>query len=190
MKNGIIIGSYFIFTISFIFFVTVYLSFLSFQKNSIFLSQSSKVSYTALPTTQELLEEQIVSKDARSEVLSAFLEKYKSDLLPFSQDIIDAADKYELDFRLLPAIAMQESNLCKKIIKDSYNCWGFGIYGKNVKKFKDYPNAIDTVSKTLASDYIQAGLETPEQIMRKYTPSNNGSWARSVNHFMNELSLN
>lgn len=190
MKNLLLIGGYFGFTIIFIILTTIYLSYLTFQKNKYNFSQSNRVSYAALPSTQNLLKENIISKDARIEILSSFFQKYDSDLEPFSQEVIDAADRYGLDFRLIPSIAMQESNLCKKIIKDSYNCWGFGIYGDKVKKFKNYSNAIDTVTKTLATDYKANGLVTPDQIMKKYTPGSNGSWARSVNHFMDVLNLN
>lgn len=190
MKNPTIIGGYFISTILLIFISLIYLSTLTYQKNRINFSLSnSKVAYAALPTTQNLLRDQIKSKDARIEVLTNFLRKYDSDLSPYAQKIIDTADRYDLDFRLVPAIAMQESNLCKKVIKESYNCWGYGIYGTKVKKFKDYPSAIEAVSKTLASDYKDQGLVTPDEIMKKYTPGSNGSWAKSVNHFMNYLSI-
>lgn len=189
MKNPIIIGGYFISTLFLILVSLVYLSTIEYQKNRSNLFSESKVAYAALPTTQNLLRDRIKSKDARIEVLSGFLQKYDSELTPFAQDMIDAADKYGLDFRLVPSIAMQESNLCKKVIKESYNCWGFGIYGTKVKRFKDYPSAIDAVSKTLASDYKEYGLVTPEQIMKKYTPGSNGSWANGVSHFMNVLSL-
>lgn len=162
---------------------------LEYQKNKANPIAESKVAFAALPTTQNLLRDEVDSKDARIEVLSSFLQKYDSALAPFTQNIINAADKYGLDFRLLPAIAMQESNLCKKIVRESHNCWGYEIYGNKVKKFKNYPTAIDAVSQTLASDYKENGLVTPEEIMKKYTPGSNGSWAKGVEHFMNVLSL-
>jgi hypothetical protein len=108
-------------------------------------------------------------------------------LEPFASNVVEQADKYGLDFRLIPSIAMQESNLCQKIIADSHNCWGFGIYGKKVTKFQSYPEAIETVTRTLAQNYVAGGLNTPETIMKKYTPSNNGSWANGVNYFMDRL---
>jgi hypothetical protein len=131
----------------------------------------------------------LVAQDARVSIVKDFLKRYQSDLLPYAQNIIDAADKYNLDYRLVPAIAMQESNLCKKAPKDSHNCWGFGIYGKKVLMFDNYAQAINTVTKTLAVQYKEQGLETPEQIMTKYTPGSNGSWARGVNTFMNQLAV-
>jgi hypothetical protein len=154
------------------------------------LSQSPKVAYAALPPASGALKMTLTAEDARVAVVKDFFKKYKSDLLPYAQNIVDAADKYSLDYRLVPAIAMQESNLCSKAPKNSHNFWGFGIYGKNVLRFDSYTQAIETVTKTLAIQYVQKGLETPEQIMTKYTPSNNGAWAYSVNHFMNQLTAN
>jgi len=58
---------------------------------------------------------------------------------------------------------MQESNLCKKQLKDSFNCWGFGIYGKKVTRFDSYKQAIYTVTKTLANQYKAKGLKTAEE---------------------------
>ena len=84
---------------------------------------------------------------------------------------------------------MQESTLCKKAPKNSYNCWGFGIYGKKVTRFDNYHIAIETVTKTLATKYKDQGLETPEQIMSKYTPSSNGSWAKGVLGFMERMEI-
>ena len=111
---------------------------------------------------------------------------------PLARDIVEAADQFGLDYRLVPSIAMQESNLCTKLpgkLKDSHNCWGYGVYAKQVTKFSNYTDAINAVTKTLATQYIAKGLETPEQIMTKYTPGSNGSWAKSVNYFMNQLSV-
>jgi len=172
-----------------IFLSIVYLSYFSYKKTgSSFLSSGNQsVAFAALPTTGNLLADQISSKDSRVENLRVFLNRYESPLEPFSGQIVKSSEKYGLDSRLLPAIAMQESNLCKKAPRDSYNCWGFGIYGKKVTSFSGYEEAIETVSKTLAKNYKDIGLITPEQIMTKYTPSNNGDWALSVNYFMNQL---
>ena len=173
-------------------FCILYFSFLGVEKKGLllsFLPPNNNVSYAALPTSQNVLGDSISPQDARVAAVSDFFNKYNSDLAPFAQNVVSSADKYGLDYRLIPAIAMQESNLCKKAPKDSYNCWGFGIYGKNVTKFQSYPEAIDTVTKTLATQYKEKGLETPEQIMAKYTPSNNGAWADSVNLFMGQLQI-
>lgn len=160
----------------------------SFQKSNVLtLGHSAKVAYAALPAASGTLKTNIVSEDARLTSVRVFFQKYNPDLVPYAVNIIESADKYDLNYRLLPAIGMQESNLCKKSPKNSFNCWGFGIYGKKVTRFDNYKQAIETVSKTLAKNYKAIGLETPEQIMTKYTPGSNGSWANGVNHFMNQL---
>lgn len=152
-----------------------------------YLVYDSKVVYAALPTSQNVLSGTIKQEDGRAEKIRQFLAKYNSPLEPHAQDLVNAADEYGLDHRLLAAIAMQESGLCKKIPENSYNCWGYGIYGDTVTRFKDYKEGIYTVSKGLATRYKARGLVTPEQIMTMYTPSSNGSWAFSVNYFMSTL---
>lgn len=197
-KHKILMGKLFLFIAFFtlapliIILSLVFSAYLSFQKNQILQPYSSaqpiqSAAYAALPTVQNIFWGQINQKDVRVETVRQFFQKYSSPLEPFAQTVITKADFYGLDYRLLPAIAMQESNLCKKAPKDSYNCWGFGIYGKQVKKFESYTHAIDAVTKTLANEYKGRGLETPSEIMKKYTPSNNGSWANSVDYFMNNL---
>lgn len=128
-----------------------------------------------------------LSREVRISALERFFEKYESPLADYADEIVDNADKYGLDYRLLPAIAMQESTLCLKAPKDTNNCWGFGIYGKKKTAFHTYTEAIQTISKTIANEYHAKGLVEPIQIMSKYTPSNNGEWAENVSYVMNRI---
>jgi hypothetical protein len=189
MRKVFLVSTFFVLT-PMALVLTLSLLSASFQRNISINQQNPKIAYAALPVASGTLKSEIVSEDARVNIVRTFFQKYNSVLLPYAEDVILAADEYGLDYRLIPAIAMQESNLCKKAPKDSYNCWGFGIYGKKVTRFDNYKEAIDTVTKTLAQQYKANGLETVEEIMSKYTPSSNGSWANSVNHFMNLLSYN
>ena len=143
--------------------------------------------YAALPKELESIDSLIKTADARPEILRNFFLKYNSPLEPESQLLVDIADNYNLDFRLLPAIAMQESNLCKKIPEDSYNCWGYGIYGDKVVRFESYAQGAEIVAKSIRNKYVDKGLITPEEIMAKYTPSSNGSWAKAVRLFMERM---
>ncbi len=126
-------------------------------------------------------------KDKRIAVLKAFFRLHDSPLYDHAEFIVKVSDQYELDYRLLPAIAMQESTACKAIPINSYNCWGWGIYGTTVTRFASYQEGIDTVAKGLKINYLDKGLKTPEEIMRKYTPSSSGSWAYGVNTFVDVL---
>ena len=83
---------------------------------------------------------------------------------------------------------MQESTLCKRVIKNSHNCWGYGIYGGKVTKFADYDEAIKTVTSTLARKYVQKGLVNPHDIVKLYTPSDTGKWPQVVSLIMQKLS--
>ena len=190
MRKVILSISFFIFTPILILGSIFYFLFLSYNYKSHYtISQNSnnRVAFAALPTNENVLGNIINFKDARIEIVRQFFENYKSPLAPFAKNIVQDADKYGLDYKLLPAIAMQESNLCQKIIVDSYNCWGFGIYGKKITRFESYPEAIDTVTRALVKNYVTRGLTTPSEIMKKYTPSSNGSWAYGVSYFMSLL---
>lgn len=172
-------------------FALLFYSYLTFYKtnpHSLVLSASdNKVAYAALPITQEITSAKIIQSDARVEIVRQFFARYGSKLEPFSQNVVDAADNYGIDFRYIPAIAMQESNLCKKEIAGTFNCWGFGIYGKKVTSFDSYTQAIDVVTHTLAKEYKAKGLETPVEIMSKYNPTNHNNWAQAVASFMADL---
>lgn len=143
--------------------------------------------FAAVPEVLSSFTSSIETADARPEILREFFEKHQSPLTTHSFYLVQIADNYNLDFRLLPAIAMQESNLCKKIPENSHNCWGFGIYGDKVTRFDTYELAAEAVAKTLRASYVDKGLLSPEEIMSKYTPSSNGSWAYAVNQFMGEM---
>lgn len=190
MRKLFLLTSFLVITPVFLFLNIFFLLTLTKQKQQILSHKtlpSQPVAYAALPTIQNVFWDEIIQKDIRIENVRQFFVRYNSPLTPFAENVVLSADIHKLDYRLIPAIAMQESNLCKKAPPKSYNCWGFGIYGKKVKKFTNYSQAIDTITKTLAKYYKGKGLETPEEIMTVYTPSNTGSWAKSVSYFMNQL---
>ena len=135
-------------------------------------------------TSEKTLLKEFDTNDIRVANLKYFFRKYNSVLYDHADIFVKRADENQLDYRLLPAIAMQESNLCKYIYEGSHNCWGWGIYGNKVTRFESYDEAIDTISRGIKKYYIDRGLTTPEDIMRKYTPPSDGSWAYGVNTFL------
>ncbi|MBI1862956.1 hypothetical protein HYS00_02450 [Candidatus Microgenomates bacterium] len=143
---------------------------------------------SAKPEAAGEIQEQVDIADSRVANLKRFLRRYNSPLYEHAEFIVQTADKNNMDYRLLPAIAMQESGLCAKIPVNSHNCWGWGIYGNTITRFADYEEAIDTVSRGLKKYYIDRGPVTASQIMSKYNPgSPGGSWANSVNRFIDAL---
>ena len=137
-----------------------------------------------------IITSEVYSSDARPIIVYNYLKKYKSVLIDYVDDMISISDKYEIDFRLLAAIAQQESNLCKKAPAGSYNCWGWGIHSGKVKTFESYPAAMEAVAKWL-HNHAQKGLDTPEEVMIRYNPpsiqSGTGAWAKGVNEFIEKM---
>lgn len=129
-------------------------------------------------------------QDSRAAIVTRFLARHDSPLTPhhyYGTKLVEIADTYNLDFRLLPAIMMQESNLCKRIPEGTHNCLGFGIHSRGTLGFDTYEAGFERAAREIKANYVDIGLTTPEQIMRKYTPSSEGSWANSVNQWMAEM---
>ena len=148
--------------------------------------------YKSLPDSSQAITQiiEIKKDDGRGKIIENFFKARRSPLADFASDFIDTADKYNLDFRLLPAIAMHESNGGKTMPKNSFNPFGYGIYGGKVLRFKSFTEAIDRVGRGLKDDYLNKGLKTPEEIMAKYTPPSlqkGGAWAMGVSAFMAAL---
>lgn len=143
--------------------------------------------FASLPSNAPTVSGSVMSEDARPEIVKNYLITYNSSLTPYAKTLVEAADFYGLDFRLLPAIAQQESNLCKWIPNGTHNCWGWGIHSEGTLGFDSFDQAIWTVAKGLKENYIDEGLKTPKEIMAKYTPQSNGSWANGVSEFMAEI---
>lgn len=132
------------------------------------------------------------TEDARVPLLQKFYRKYNSPLLEHAEFIVQTADLYDIDYRLIPAISMQESTGCKFIPDNSFNCWGWGIYGDKITRFSSFREGIDTVSRGLKKNYYDQGLREPHAIMAKYTPPSlekGGAWAKGVNYFFDEIEV-
>jgi len=146
-----------------------------------------------IPVSDTGIKSAVQMADARAIIIANFLKRHDSPLKPydyFGSNLVEIADRYNLDYRLLPAIMMQESNLCKSIPPGSYNCLGFGIHARGTLGFETYEAGFDRAAREIKENYIDIGLTTPEEIMTKYTPSSNGSWAFSVNQWIVEMEYN
>lgn len=136
---------------------------------------------------QNKIDLEVTSDDARPLLIKRYLEKYKSPLVPYSDLIFQLSKTYGYEYYWIVAIAQQESNLCKKIPENSYNCWGYGINSAGTLRFESYELALKSYAEYLKRAYFDKGLNTPELIMKKYCPHSNGSWAYGVQHFIDEL---
>ena len=129
---------------------------------------------------------QIVSKklDKQAQILQKYLAGYDSPMQYQAQDFIDAAKLYNLDWKMLPAIAGVESTFGKQI-PGGYNAYGWGVYGTQAIYFNSWTDGIYTVAKGLREGYLDKGLTDPFSINRIYAAS--PFWGGHVSYFMNDL---
>ncbi|MDO8498378.1 MAG: hypothetical protein Q7S44_01155 [bacterium] len=147
----------------------------------------------AWASTPYVLEEQIEAKtlDRRAQILQAYLTKYNSPLQYHAQDFIDAANTYNLDWRLVAAISGVESTFGKFVPGgsgtpySSYNGWGWGVYGTQAIYFKSWREGIFTVSAGLRINYLNKGLTDPLAMNRVYAAS--PAWGGHVNYFLADM---
>jgi hypothetical protein len=157
-------------------------------QNNLAASYSGVQVYASLPPALPSVSDQIGMADARPELIRQYLAYYNSPLVPYADSIVKAADVNQLDYRLITAIAQQESNLCKVIPPGSYNCWGWGINSQSNLGFDSFQDGIDTVSRGLKTQYLDKGFGTVSEIMSKYNPiSPGGAWAKGVSSFMDQI---
>ena len=132
----------------------------------------------------------IKGEDSRIVLVDRFLAKYHSPMVGLGKEFIAAADSNGLDWRLLPAIAFQESNLGKKIPRGSYNPFGWAIYeGKNSGAyFNSWTEAINIVALRISQNYSTVETINPETIVFRYTSRQNPSWVFAVRAAMEEIS--
>lgn len=127
-----------------------------------------------------------VSADHRAKVLKAYLATYNSPLADNAETFVRAADAHELDYRLVAAISGVESTFGKQLPNNSYNAWGWGIYGDNVIRFSSYDEVIKTISKELRERYIDEWkADDVYKIGRYYAAS--PTWASRVDYFMEDM---
>lgn len=169
--------------------VTEFDSLLRFKARNL-VKEPPYTLFSSLPRTATDIKTAIKTGDARPVIVRDFFRLYRSPLEPHADYIVEISDKYGLDFRLLPAIAMAESGAGKEIPDNSYNAWGYGVYGDQVLGFTSWEEGIERVARSLREDYIEYGLETPEEIMPKYAPpsvAKGGPWAKAVSQFINQM---
>ena len=148
---------------------------------------SSKVTFAALPTHNYTISYEIIPADARSEIVRQIMKKYKSPLAEVAEEIVKEADKWKIDHRLIPALALKESGGCRLIPENSNNCWGYGIYKGKTTRFETYAQGVAVVTKALATRFKVDGKVTPETIMPLYTAGTDTTWASDILMYMDKM---
>lgn len=144
--------------------------------------------YSAPPPVLGTFTSRVGTADSRALTLEQFFANYHSPLAQYADVFVSVADKYSLPWQLLPAISMQESTGGKNVPEDCYNPFGWGIHVRGTLCFESWTQGIEQVAKGFKEKYIDNGLVTIDQIMRKYNPTSynrDGSWGSGVQFFLN-----
>lgn len=170
--------------------VAIYASAVLWARDSAKVEKQARILAASEPQNLALVTVTLDTKKVdRVKVLEKFLEDIGSPLKPNAETFVKVADKYGLDYRLLPAIACMESTCGKKIIPESHNPFGWGIYGNTVTRFESFDKAIETVGKGLADNYVSKGFTTVSEIAPIYTPPNHVNWLHGVNYFIGRIEM-
>ena len=131
-------------------------------------------------------------EDERIKKVQVFLEKYNSPMAGSAHTFIEVADKYKMDYRLLPSIAGTESTFGKKTPSCAkFNAFGWtsttspcGFY-----RFTSFDDAIRLVGEKIATKNYYAKFRVSGKVEDLSIPYNNGSkdWVFSVKFFMNKI---
>lgn len=138
------------------------------------------------PITDTILETGIsitpqdVLRAQQIENIRVYLSKRNSPLAQFANEFVDAANYYNIDYRLVAAISIIESSGGIHNFKP-YNAWGWGS-----KSFDNFKDGIWSISQGL-SKYYEKGADTPQEIAKSYCPPHSVKWGNNVSFVMSQI---
>ena len=118
-------------------------------------------------------------KDDRAKILAKFLKKQGSPMAKDAPELVRIADKYNFDWKLLPAIAALESQYGKMVPAGSFNPYG---WNNGSAYFKNWVSASEIVAEGIRIRYAPKGAVTPWRIGPSYAES--PTWAARVDSYM------
>lgn len=111
--------------------------------------------------------------DNRAAKIDAYFAQWDLPLSGYGAAMVKAADKYGIDWRLLPALAMLETTGGKNLCDHNENMNPFG-YGSCKIHFDTFEEAFEAVAKTISGNsektaHLYKGKSVPE-ILEVYNP--------------------
>lgn len=147
--------------------------------------------YSSKPLVLGDSDVRLYAKDARSQRINEIFKQYNCPLEGLGEVFVMEADKNNIPWWVVAAISFQESS-CGKLTPEvlgveSYNAWGWAVYGENVQMFNNWVRGIETVSEYLGEKFYSQGITDLCEIMRTYTPPSKGSWCKGVQFYGDEI---
>ena len=200
MRKIVLVVAFFPFTVVLLIANLAMLAYYSRPENTPMLNASvtgqTNFNLTAAGNTSQVINATVIGADSRGLLVRAFMLKHQSPMTDYADMIVAEADRYGIDFRLVPAIAMCESNLGKRVpSQDSYNPFGIAVYTgqKSGKKFNGWLSSIQWVTKYIKEHYYDRGYIDLKDIGAIWAPPsvNTGySWTNCVQSFMDSIASN
>lgn len=149
------------------------------QSNAVTVPQISQ------PTSKQnvMVATVVAKKDDRADRLNNYFASKGSPFSGKGSNFVEVADKYDIDWTLLPAIAFLESGLGKNIPVGSYNPYG---WNNGKYRFTSWEAANETVANGLRTRYVKTGAITPAKIGPRYAA--NPDWASRVVKYQRDIS--
>ncbi len=127
--------------------------------------------------------------DTRTQELQDLLERRHSPMASSSAAFIQIADKYNLDWKILPAIAGVESGFETNGNIHDFNAWGY-MCGSSPCVFGSYPEGIERVAKTISSsraykEYRETGQTLA--LAKPYNYADPEGWTAKIEYFRGKL---
>jgi len=145
--------------------------------------------FSSKPLVLDKIDYDIGSVDSKAERVDSVFEFYKCPIAGQGNVFVQKAEENDLPYWLLAAMSFQESGCGKNTPKikgsssETYNLFGWGVWGDKVYKFDGYEQAIDIVSKYMNKKFYSKGITDLCEIMQTYTPPSDGSWCNGVQYF-------
>lgn len=144
--------------------------------------------FSSKPLTLTSTTARLFGGNTEAAALDAIFESYNCPLAGLGRNFVKEAERNGIPFWLAAAISFQESNCGRKTPKaegfdETYNAWGWGVWGNNLRIFDSWTEGIEKVSKYLGDEFFSQGITDPCEIMKIYTPPSEGSWCNGVKYF-------
>jgi hypothetical protein len=117
--------------------------------------------------------------DPRLESLQRFFQKTECPVLDYSREFLEAADRYHLDWRLLPSISYVESTGGKAALHNNLFGWDSGR-----AEFSSFKASIFEVGYQLANSWLYRH-KTTDAILATYNP--NADYGQKVTWVMRQI---
>lgn len=160
------------------------LTFLALNPTGVIYAENKEADATAKLMVEE---RKTGENDQRVKKLTNYLASQDSPLTAEAGHFVSEADRVNMDWKLVAAIAGVESTFGKFTPHNSYNGWGWGIPTGAASgiAFRNWKEGITSVTEGLKYNYINKGATSIEQIGRIYAAS--PAWSWKVHYFLNQI---